>query len=93
MRTISPFGLDVNPKSLKVFSPPLTSRAKDYAPPEYMLKSLLCFAVQAHIFSWFTSPTKQRRYFSITNQVSQADLEEIWDGGFETSMYPYGDRM
>ena len=28
-------------------SPPLTSRAKGYAPPEYMLKSLLCCAVQA----------------------------------------------
>ena len=32
-------------------------------------------------------------HFSITNQISQADHEEIWDGGFETSMYPYGDKM
>lgn len=28
--------------------------------------------------------------FFITNKVSQADLEEISDGGFKTSMYPYG---
>ena len=41
MPIISPFVLDGNPKSLKVFSPPLTSREKGYAPPEYMLKSLL----------------------------------------------------
>jgi len=47
MPTIPPFGLDGNPKSFKVFSPPLTSRAKGYAPPEYMIKSLLCYAVQA----------------------------------------------
>ena len=31
--------------------------------------------------------------FFISNQVPQADLEEIWHGRFETSMYPYGNRM
>jgi len=37
MRTISPFGLDGNLKNLQLHSPPLTSRAKGYAPPKNML--------------------------------------------------------
>jgi hypothetical protein len=43
MPTISPFGLDGNTK-IQDYSPPLSSRAKGCAPPEYMLKSLSCCA-------------------------------------------------
>jgi hypothetical protein len=37
MPTISPFGLDGNTK-IQDHSPPLSSRAKGCAPPEYLLK-------------------------------------------------------
>ena len=46
MPKISPFGLDGN-QIIQSHSPPLTSKEKGYAPPGYMLNSLLCYAVHA----------------------------------------------